>query len=370
MKKFFMLSVSGLMLSAGVCFGAETGTWADAISFKGDLRLRFEHIDQDDKDETRERWRGRARLSVKGQVAEDWVVGMRLASGSDDPVSSNQSFGDGFDTKDFKLDRAYLEWTPSSAEGLTLNGGKTALPFYRIKDLIWDGDFNPEGFNLMYASALDAASVFANAGIWFAEERSSDDDTYMYGVQVGSEFKPADSVKVTAGASYYLWDNMAGFSPLFEGTDSFGNTVLTVGEEGDESIVYADEYQVFEAFVKAGLDVGMPLAIYADYIVNTETEQPGDTGYMVGATLGKASDPGSWQLDYNYRDLEADATVAAYTDSDSFGGGTNGEGHKLQGKYQISKNLQSVVSLFLQSLDPDGSDVDFTRLQVDLVTKF
>ena len=51
---------------------------------------------------------------------------------------------------------------------------------------------------------------------------------------------------------------------------------------------------------------------------------------MAGATLGKAKDKGSWQFDYNYRDLEADAVVGAFSDSDFAGGGTGAEGHKLQ----------------------------------------
>jgi hypothetical protein len=62
---------------------------------------------------------------------------------------------------------------------------------------------------------------------------------------------------------------------------------------------------------------------------------------MLGMTLGKAKAAGSFQFDYNYRSVEADAVIDAFTDSDSFGGGSNGKGRKLQAKYQMAKNWQA-----------------------------
>ena len=42
----------------------------------------------------------------------------------------------------------------------------------------------------------------------------------------------------------------------------------------------------------------------------------------MGATLNKAKDPGSWQFEYDYRDIQADAVVGKFNDSDFVGGGT------------------------------------------------
>ena len=95
-----------------------------------------------------------------------------------------------------------------------------------------------------------------------------------------------------------------------------------------------------------------------------------DTGFVVGAKLGKAKDQGSYELGYDYRDVEADAVVGAFADSDSGGGGTDIDGHRLSGKYQFTKYVQGAVTLFFNGIDPDGADVDYTRGQFDLSVKF
>ncbi len=367
MKKSFVSSASALILAAGLSFGAES-SWTDAVSFKGDLRLRHEYIDQDDKSDTRNRWRLRARVSMKGKVNDRVDVHLRLASGSDDPVSTNQSLDDGFSSKDINLDRAYVDWRPELLGGTSLKGGKMAQPFIAVKDLVWDSDLNPEGIAYSYTGG-DAFKLTANAAALWAEERSAADDTMLYGLQLAGEGKPSETVSVMGGVSYFLWDNIIGFGGLVD-DDFFGNSTVAVSEEEDADEVFVNDYGVLEFFYKIGIKAAMPISLYGDYIVNTEAHTDGDTGMLFGVKLGKAKEVNSWEFDYNYRDLEADATVGAFVDSDSFGGGTNGDGHKLSGKYQIAKNLQGGVSLFLNTIDPDGKDVDYTRAQFDLIAKF
>jgi len=361
-KQWMTFAGVGLVL-AGMTAARSQDTWADTISMKGDLRLRHELIDQDNKPETRNRWRLRARISLKGEVNDMADVHVRLASGGDDPVSTNQSLDDGFTSKGFQLDRAYLELRPG--DGVALWGGKTPMPFEAVSDLVWDGDLNPEGVALRYT----AGAVFFNTAAWWAEERSSTDDTMMYGAQLGAETDAGETVSVMGGLSYFYWDNLAGFAPLYDDS-GFGNTLVNVGDEENPEEVFATDYGVFEAFCKVGLKTFMPVSFYGNYIVNTEADTNGDTGFLIGASLGKAKDVGSFALNYNYRDLEADATVGTFSDSDVFGGGTNGTGHKFSGTYQLAKNLQAGATLFLSSLDPDGADIDYTRAQFDLLAKF
>lgn len=356
-----LLAAGALLVAAGAARAQDA--WSDRISLKGDMRLRHEMIDQDDQEETRNRWRLRARVSLAGEVNEMADVHVRLASGGDDPVSTNQSLDDGFTSKDITLDRAYLELRP--AEGIALWGGKTPMPFEVVKDLVWDSDLSPEGAALKYA----AGPLFFNTAVWWVEERGSTDDTLMYGAQVGGAVAASDTVSLTGGAGYFYWDNLAGFPPLYD-EDGFGNTLVTLGDEETPEEVFATDYGVLEAFSKVSLKTALPVSLYGNYIVNTEADTDGDTGFLFGATLGKAQDVGTFALDYNYRDLEADATVGTYTDSDSFGGGTNGRGHKFSGAYQLTRNLQAGATLFLSTIDPDGEDIDYTRAQFDLIAKF
>ena len=71
----------------------EPAGWASKMSFKGDLRLREEWIDEEGQDKERWRMRLRARLALKAEVNDTLDVHFRLASGGDDPASRNHSLG-------------------------------------------------------------------------------------------------------------------------------------------------------------------------------------------------------------------------------------------------------------------------------------
>jgi hypothetical protein len=72
--------------------------WLHQFKFSGDLRLRYQHEDQDGSP-GRDRGRYRARLNVTAQVVEQIKVIIGLASGSDDPRSTNETFDDSFSSK-------------------------------------------------------------------------------------------------------------------------------------------------------------------------------------------------------------------------------------------------------------------------------
>jgi hypothetical protein len=341
--------------------------WVKKFKVGADFRYRHENIDREGR-KGRDRQRIRARITLKGKVNDDLDLKFRVASGSEDPVSTNQTLDDGFSSKDVNLDQAFFDWHPEELGNSHILGGKMEMPFEVVKDLIWDGDLSPEGLAFSHGIEVgDDATVTATlAGFW-GEERSSADDTMMYGGQLAVDVGFSDDASVMGGVSYYYWDNTKGFSPLFDATDSFGNTVVTAM---DGSLTYADDYGELEFFAVAKLDLGIPVKLYGDLVINQEADiSSEDTGWMLGATLNKAKEPGSWALDYNYRELEADAVLAAYTDSDSFGGGTDGRGHKISGKYQIDENFQLAVSYFINETGISGVESDYNRLQVDLKAK-
>jgi hypothetical protein len=360
--------IIGSLALAGLAAGIAR---AQDVKIGGDLRIREEYIDEEGKD-GRNRLRLRARLSVSGKVSDTVKANFRAASGSEDPVSTNQTLGDFFGKKGLNIDIASLNWAPANLGGLNFTGGKMSNPLDTIgKDLIWDGDLTPEGVALNWAGGDDAFKIHLNAGGFQILERSSDDETMLYGGTLAADSKLGEGMDLRIGGGYFLYENVEGFE-LYEG-GAFGNSKIDEKDPADPSNVlsstYATDYAIAEAFVKLGLDVGFPLAIYADYAVNTEADAE-DTGYLFGLTLGKTKDPGSLELDYNFRSLEKDAVFGAFTDSDSFGGGTNGEGHRVQLVYQVGKNTQAGATYFMQSKDPDGKDVDYNRLQVDFAVKF
>ena len=339
---------------------SDDSSWSERIKWKGDFRYRFEDIEEDGKDD-RDRNRIRARAALVAKTSEDTEVGLGLASGGDDPVSTNQTLGAGGSTKEIRLDLAYLKWT--GLENTFVTAGKFVNPYYKAQksQLIWDGDFRPEGVGIGWANER----FFANATYSFIESDSKEDDDGIWGVQLGARFSLTDTMVLTTAAKY-LDMPAKGREAIFD-DDFFGNS--TVIKDGVE--VYEYDYNVMNASVDLGfLAFDLPISIYADYVQNDDANDL-DTGYLAGIKLGKAKKKGSWQLAYQYEDLEANATLGLVTDSDFAGGGTDGKGHKLSGKYAIDNSWYVGATYFDNSRGVDlGNDADYKRLQIDTGFKY
>ena len=126
---------------------ADEESWADRIEFKGDIRLRYESVDEEGN-ERRDRGRFRTRFGFTADVQDDIKVVLELSTGGGNPVSTNVTIGDGFARKDIGFNLAYVDWKVN--DSLTVNAGKMKNPLFRAGSapLIWDGDLNPEGIFL------------------------------------------------------------------------------------------------------------------------------------------------------------------------------------------------------------------------------
>ena len=347
--------------SSGIGKVNEKLAWVEKVKIGGDFRYRYENIDDENKDSDRNRSRVRARIVAEAQVADDWKVGLGLASGSDDPVSTNQSLGGGGSSKGINLDLAYFDW--SGLENTHVIGGKFKNPFYKPakNSLIWDGDYRPEGLALKY----DNGTVFANAAYLYLEsddKAGSQDAESYWGAQLGFTTALSDTTQLIAGTSYYHIPVM-GSKPFFVG-DSFGNSLVLV--DGGE--VYLNDYEELEVFAELKTKLGgLPASIFVDWVQNQDADD-NDTGWSAGAKLGKAKKPGSWQLAYIYQDLEADAVFGLTTDSDFGGGGTGSKGHIVKGAYALDKNTSLALTYFIN--ERGDLETDYDRLQVDLKFKY
>jgi hypothetical protein len=333
-----------------------SASWTETLKWKGDFRYRYEDIEQDGKDD-RERNRIRARAELVARPTDTTEVGLGMASGGDDPVSTNQTLGGGGSTKDLKLDLAYFKWT--GIENMYLQAGKFKNPFYKEQKsgLIWDGDFRPEGAAIGWANDR----FFATASYEFIEGDSRNDDDGMFGVQVGGKFSLSDRLMLTA-AAMYLDIPTRGREAIID-DDFFGNSSVN-GE-------YLYDYKLVNLSLGLGFSLfELPMTAYADYVENDDADDL-DTGYLAGIKLGKAKKQGSWQFQYQYQDLEADATFGLVTDSDFMGGGTDGEGHKFSGKYMLNDKWYLGATYFDGNTGVDlGDDADYQRLQLDTGFKY
>lgn len=338
--------------------------WVSKIKLHGDFRYRHEYIDEQGKD-SRTRHRIRARVGMDAKVNDTADFHFRLASGSQDPVSTNQTLTGGYTSKSIWIDRAYVDWHPTFANACGNKGhlmlGKIENPFLPVhaSDLIWDHDLSPEGAAITYQAKMGNINPFINLGGFWIQERSKSSDSGMIGGQIG--IKPVfGKIRVTVGGGYFGYVQTKGEASFVKENHGFGNTLDAKGD-------YVYDYNLVEAFAQVGTKFRkVPVAVYGDYVYNTD---PGDDGWLVGFKVGKCKKKHSWEFNYNYRRVEPDATVGAFCDSDFIGGGTDGKGHKFSAGFQLDKNWKLAATYFICDKHIDDSH-DYNRLQVDLKFKF
>jgi hypothetical protein len=341
--------------------------WAKNIKLKGDLRYRHEMIDRDDRDEDQNRQRIRARLGVEAKVTDNILVGLQLATGGEDPRSSNQTLGSASSRKSIGLDQAYADW--KFAEGADLILGKQKQPWVRPgQSLFYDGDINPEGGAITFNRGVLFGSVY---GFWLSENASAGDGT-IWGTQLGARFPFGDASNFMVAAQYYDLDDADGRSILYNCTatsTSCFNGNSSTGAPGEQILRY--DYNVWQAQAEFNTALGkLPLQAYIDYAQNTDPEDLNEA-YSVGFLLGKASNDHTWELGAAYQSIEKDALFGQLIDSDFGDGKTDAEGWIVRAGWVPVKNWTLNAQYFINTLNMDvGDEIDYNRLQLDLNYKF
>ena len=326
-----------------------SNNWVNNISVSGDLRTRYENIDDATSLKDRNRNRLRARVDLSATVNDDWSASIGLASGGDDPISTNQTLGNAASTKDIRLDYAYFEYR--GIDNLTFTGGKYKNVFYRPggNAMLWDGDYRPEGLALRYS----ANGLFFNAATMILESddrAGQQDKESMWGAQLGYRL-----AGLTFGAGYY--DASVKGSNAFYNADLFGNSA-------DNSGAFLYDYEELELFADYSFMLqDYEISLFGDYVENLDADTA-DTGWVIGAGIARAL----WELSYSYQNLEADAVFATFADSDYGGGGTDAKGHIVSAAYELISNTSVGFTYFMNEQISTGSDYD--RLQVDLSVSF
>lgn len=337
-------------------------SWSERIKWKGDYRFRYEAIDEEGKDD-RDRWRIRARPALVAKINDTTEVGFGLATGSDDPVSSNQTLGDGGASKNINLDLAYATWRPTNETYVT--GGIFANPYYRPNksQLIFDGDFRQEGLAVGWAND----TFFTNVVYNFIESDSKKGEYGVWVAQAGVNFELFKDATLTTAVGY-LDIPTKGQKAIFDGL-FFGNSSVP---DADGVEVYEYDYTVYNASLALGLTAfDMPLSLYADYVNNTDADEL-NTGYLAGVRLGKVKKKGDWQIQYQYEDLDANATLGVITNSDFAGGGTDNKGSSFSAAYGVDDKWYVATTYYFDNTRGVklGKDASYDRIQLDTGFKY
>jgi hypothetical protein len=135
-----------------------------------------------------------------------------------------------------------------------------------------------------------------------------------------------------------------------------------------------DEFRLFELFSQVDvIGLPLPLSVYGQYVQNAAArgvDEDQDQAWLVGV-MTRLFDVG---IDYNYRDVQRNGVVGAFTDSDFAAGFVGSRGHKIKLKYDVSKNFAVGATYFMADSDfasgvsdPNSS---VNTLQVDVEAKF
>jgi hypothetical protein len=381
------------------------------FSFAGDLRYRNESFDVQYVDRNRDRDRIRARLNATFRVNDTITGQIGFSTGADDPRSGNQTLDGQNSRKPFALDVAYVTWAPNAQWKVT--AGKQRYPWTRSPSLFFDNDVSPEGLAVNYTQGNFFAGAFYD---WLAERGLSNSnvttgtntDSLMFGGQVGYRIPFSDSVRMTVAGTYFDFDGVQGYNPLFGGA-SFGNTTVNATATNSPcaravaagAACLLSDYDIVEVFADLTATVGgLPLRFFADYAQNLEAEvnpvaqEELDTAYSAGISYGAASAAkGTWEVGLIYQQIEKDALFGQLLDSDFGDGNTDTKGFVLRGGYTVARNWTVNATLFLNDLGNDVPqtvtvfnettpapfdttaiagvfDRDYKRLQLDLNFRF
>lgn len=412
--------------------------WSQRIKLKGDIRLRAEGLRYDDENvllfdpnevndngslelmntrEDRDRYRYRVRLAANAKIVDPrsseinigkMDVGLRLVSGSDNtPISTNNTMGNYWLSRDLVFDRAYLRYTYTSEElrggalpRLMLMGGRVPNPFFST-DLVWDSDLNFEGLVAqLYTDTQDHTMLkgFLTAGVFPLEEDAftNEYDKYLNGVQIGVEFKPRYDLSLKFGAAYYDYINIEGktgdpqsrdendnSAPLFF---QKGNTLYNIdAPEGGTLLGLASDYNLmnFTGMLDLGMFHPVHVMLIGDYVENVgfdeddvedrvgEDVEKEIIGRQLGLKVGYPTirDYLEWDVSLFRKYLEADAVLDAFTDSDFHDGGTNAEGWILSFGLGLYHDVWLRVR-YLTTDEIEGRQLEIDTLQFSISARF
>lgn len=441
--------------------------WVSRVSFDGDIRLRDESrffsgnnsnemvdyaklnesgpydVNKDtntrlppllNANKDRENlFRLRARLGMKAIITPEWTAGIRIGTGSDNnPVSTTQTLGGGFGKKDIWLDQGYLSW--KATQDVTLTAGRFANPFYST-DILYSPDLNFDGIAANFNHALSSEwGLFGTLGVFPVEytsdaassngfDKEDSDTKWLFGGQVGANWKINRSNSLKGAMAYYHFDDIEGQrsspckpwagQPACDSDGSRlafmqkGNSVFLLRDitpnpatpgltPQPQFVGLASKFDVLDLNLAwdAELPSDFKLRTQGNYIHNLAYDkgemlkrsegqivnninskgqfESGGNAAMVQFTLGNAFEMrkrGDWNVLAGYKYIQPDALPDGFNDSSFHLGGTNAKGYFIGGNYGIDKNIYASAR-WLSASEVYGAPFEIDVMQLELNTRF
>ena len=257
---------------------------------------------------------------------------------------------------------------------------------FALSNMIWDYDINPEGAGLQVAYNLtDQHTLKANGAFIVLDELNQgfnspntlpagtpsapSHDPYVYGAQWLWESKWTPKLETSLGVAAFDIAHKESLSARVQPFYNSGNSRDANGflkynmnpVIGTASLTYKlDSFPCYNG--------PFPLKVMGEYMDNPGAPS-NNKAYRVGATIGKAGRKHTWEINYRYQWLEADAWFDALVDDDNgafyatghpqlvgtgkangWFGGTNVRGHLAQATYSFTDYLNFTFTYYLNNL--------------------
>jgi hypothetical protein len=393
--------------------------WVTALKFSGDFRGRFEENNAENKAYfTRDRYRYRVRFGVTASMIDNFDVGLRLSSGNPQtnpggtlvggaPITANTDLASLESRKFIWVDLAYAKWTPIMNADWTVSAtiGKMENPFL-LSNMIWDYDINPEGgaFQIAYnptdkQTVRGVGAFFVldelNQGVGAVPSINPRHDPFVYGGQLLLESKWTPKIDTSLGVSAFAIGYNKSLSSSVQPFYNSGNSRST-GATTTGVLLYNYRPIIGTAAATYTLESfpyysgRFPLKVMGEFMDNPGAPS-NNQAYRVGVTLGKAGHKKTWEINYRYQRLEADAWFDALVDDDNgayyatgnpqlagtgkangWFGGTNVRGHLVQATYSFTDYLNFTFTYYLNDLiiKTPGQSSGASHFMADLMWKF
>ena len=397
------VKVDTLVSTAGVA--AAKYTWS------GDFRMRRELIDAEEN-VGRARDRIRLRFGVLAKVNDKINAKLQFSttnSGNDNPRSTNQTLGTGFDRKPLSIDLAYVDWKATDTINLVL--GKQPIPWTTTVSYLFDKDITPEGAAIKWTRGPIFGGLHymdlneRDAGALSATSSAASTDANMLVAQLGIK-QQVGKFTWTGALGYFDVNNVkdrvasgaipagapAGTACAVDGAfgsgqgtgnNAFGNRLYAgtgpaVGSGATCNRLLSD-FNLIEALGQVDFLIGKyPFSAFVDYMknngVSSSISNKQDTALSAGFLFNKASAAKSWEFGAIYQKTEKDAQFAQFHDSDFGGGNTDTKGYVIKGAYVPLASWTLNATYFVNDRFIDTSDTavtrNYKRLQLDLNYKY
>ena len=368
--------------------------------------------------EDRHRLRFRLRLGFETDITDNLLMSASLATGNlNNPISLNQTLGNATDPYQLNMESGFLQWHLEDEDDLTwlsVQGGRTRNPYWRVTELVFDNDIHMEGVSSnvrlplpevypLAAKTGHRREFFAVIGAYPLDEGEiafadgSSNDKWIWGAQAGAEFAFTKLHSAKLAFAFFDYINIPGQRNALGSTikdwtapDSVtkGNTMFDIRNDADPTtnlFALASDFQLVNLtaeyryagfspyLLTAAVDVVKNIGFDRREILQRTGADISERslGYVVQFNLGwpEIDSFGDWSVFGGYRYMQRDAVLDAFTDSNFHLAGTDAQGYFLGGHFGITRDTWIRVR-WLSSDEIDGPPLGIDSLQVDLNSQF